>query len=153
MMNLRGQSALEYLMTYGWALVVILVVIAALFALGILTPATYQGATCRGFGKIAYMDHALDANGDFHIRLANGSGQNILASNAIVSVDVEQDGIWDGTATNAAIWKGSALETFVINSGVTQASGVNYVSDVNIVYTPAGRLTQVETALCTGAVR
>ena len=33
--NNKGQSALEYLMTYGWALVVIVIVIAALFAFGV----------------------------------------------------------------------------------------------------------------------
>jgi hypothetical protein len=35
MANLRLQSAMEYLMTYGWAILIIAVVLVALFALGI----------------------------------------------------------------------------------------------------------------------
>ena len=41
MKNKRAQAALEYLMTYGWALVIIAIVAAALFAMGIINPATY----------------------------------------------------------------------------------------------------------------
>lgn len=152
-MDRRGQSALEYLMTYGWALVVILIVVAALFALGILSPATYQGATCRGFGKIAYIDHAFDSNGDFIIQLANGSGKNITSGNATVGLDYDQDGTWDASVASGSNWKGSGYYTFQITSGTSFTAGNNYISDVNIVYTPAGRLQQVETATCSGAYR
>lgn len=153
-MNLRGQAALEYLMTYGWALVVIIIVIAALFALGILTPATYQGATCRGFGKIAYFDHVLDANGDFIINLGNGTGKNITTGNASFGVDCEQDGTFDGNTATTSNWLGAKTYTFQVSacSGV-YAAGSTYVSDVNITYTPVGRLQQVETATCSGTVR
>ena len=34
-MQKRGQSAMEYLMTYGWAILVVLIVLAALFYLGV----------------------------------------------------------------------------------------------------------------------
>lgn len=39
---MRGESALELLMTYGWALLIIVVVGASLYALGVLNPATYS---------------------------------------------------------------------------------------------------------------
>ena len=42
--NQKGQSALEYLMTYGWALVVIVIAVAALVVL--INPSTIQGNTC-----------------------------------------------------------------------------------------------------------
>ncbi len=34
---LRSQSAMEYLMTYGWAILIISVVLAALFRLGVFS--------------------------------------------------------------------------------------------------------------------
>jgi hypothetical protein len=37
-MRKKSQAALEYLMTYGWAILVIVIVIAALYAMGVLTP-------------------------------------------------------------------------------------------------------------------
>jgi len=35
---IKAQSALEYLMTYGWAIIIIAVVLAALVNLGVFTP-------------------------------------------------------------------------------------------------------------------
>jgi len=40
---LKGQTALEYLITYGWAIIVILVVLAVLWYYGIFTPSKWQG--------------------------------------------------------------------------------------------------------------
>jgi hypothetical protein len=71
----KGQGAMEYLMTYGWALLVIIIVGAALFALGILNPATYQQRRCNGFQYFTYMDQKADdiATGDeFTLQLRNG---------------------------------------------------------------------------------
>ena len=41
----RSQSAMEYLMTYGWTILVIMVVIAALFALGVFNGPSSGGAS------------------------------------------------------------------------------------------------------------
>ncbi|MCW6160073.1 MAG: hypothetical protein LVQ95_03240 [Candidatus Micrarchaeales archaeon] len=38
MKNKRAQSAIEYLTTYGWAILIIIVVVAALYRLGIFNP-------------------------------------------------------------------------------------------------------------------
>ena len=43
-MEHKGQSALEYLMTYGWALVVIVIAVAALVIL--INPSQLQGNRC-----------------------------------------------------------------------------------------------------------
>lgn len=41
----KGQSAMEYLMTYGWAILIIVVVLAALFYMGVFTPS--PGESCK----------------------------------------------------------------------------------------------------------
>jgi len=38
---IKAQSAMEYLMTYGWAILIIAVVLAALFQLGVFNPITF----------------------------------------------------------------------------------------------------------------
>ncbi len=38
----RSQSAMEYLMTYGWAILVIAIILAALYTLGIFNPLTFE---------------------------------------------------------------------------------------------------------------
>ena len=42
----KGQSAMEYLMTYGWAILVIIIVIAVLFYIGVLNPRNVTPSTC-----------------------------------------------------------------------------------------------------------
>ena len=42
----RLQSAMEYLLTYGWALLIIAIVLAALFQLGIFNGSTLLGTSC-----------------------------------------------------------------------------------------------------------
>ena len=39
---MKGNGIMDYLMAYGWVLLVIILVGAAFFALGLLDPATYQ---------------------------------------------------------------------------------------------------------------
>ena len=40
MINKKAQSAMEYLMTYGWAILVVLIALGALFYLGVFSPKT-----------------------------------------------------------------------------------------------------------------
>ncbi|MFI5412922.1 MAG: hypothetical protein ACHQX1_03450 [Candidatus Micrarchaeales archaeon] len=44
--TMKAQSAMEYLMTYGWAILVIAVVLGALYQLGIFNAANILGTSC-----------------------------------------------------------------------------------------------------------
>ncbi len=44
--NFRAQSAMEYLMTYGWAILIIAIVLGALFSLGVFSSGSFVGTTC-----------------------------------------------------------------------------------------------------------
>jgi len=46
MRTFKAQSAMEYLMTYGWAILIIAVVLGALFSLGVFSGASLLGTTC-----------------------------------------------------------------------------------------------------------
>ena len=50
--TVRSQSAMEYLMTYGWAILIIAVILAAFFELGVFNPYTF--AAKAQLEKIAY---------------------------------------------------------------------------------------------------
>lgn len=61
--TLRGQAAMEYLMTYGWAILVIVIVIAALLFLNpFKSPETclfqQPGFSCSDVKPLAYLDPA-----------------------------------------------------------------------------------------------
>jgi hypothetical protein len=136
-MENKGQSALEYLMTYGWALVVIVIVIAALFAFGIFNPPS--AGTCTGLNKLAYQDHAYNSNtGDFNISLMNGSGSTIA------------DGSFSATIGGSAAIEGSGAWTLGGSKGFSiNDDSITSPVAVEITYTTASGITHVETASCT----
>jgi len=57
----RGQAALEYLVTYGWAFIAILVVVGALAYFGFLSPTKYLPARCEFGAQLECVDYALYA--------------------------------------------------------------------------------------------
>jgi len=55
-MRNKAQTAMEYLMTYGWAILIVIVVIAALYSMGVFT--LTGGVPCSPcFSYFAYIDH------------------------------------------------------------------------------------------------
>ena len=45
----KGQAALDFLMTYGWAIALVVIVAAALFALGVFDVSNFVGTKAAGF--------------------------------------------------------------------------------------------------------
>ena len=53
----KGQAAMEYLMTYGWAILIIIVVVGALFAMGVFN--TKSAVACSPcFSNFAFVDYS-----------------------------------------------------------------------------------------------
>ena len=69
-------------MTYGWAILIVIIVAAALYALGVFNPATFTGRTATGFTQLgAPSDWDLAAStGTFKLKLSN----NKIASQVTV---------------------------------------------------------------------
>ena len=57
MINKKSQAALEFLMTYGWAILVVLVAVGALAYFGVLSPDRFLPAKCTLQSGIACLDH------------------------------------------------------------------------------------------------
>lgn len=67
----RAQAAMEYLMTYGWALLVIVLVLGALIYLGVLNPQGRMQDMCNiqiGYGCDVV---GLTTNGTLHLKVTN----------------------------------------------------------------------------------
>lgn len=81
----RGQAALEYLVTYGWAILAILVVVGALSYFGLLSPTRYLPAKCDFGAQMECVDFQLWApdpsaswqNGIVRLQLRNSFGDDI----------------------------------------------------------------------------
>lgn len=71
----RGQSALEYLMTYGWAILAVVIIAGALWYLGIFDPSRFAGEKqCGGFSAFTCQDQRMNATGTLALVLNNKLG-------------------------------------------------------------------------------
>ncbi len=76
MMNKKSQAALEFIMTYGWAILVVLVAIGALAYFGVLNPDRFLPSKCTLQSGLACLDHkATDTT--LVLRVQNSLGYDI----------------------------------------------------------------------------
>ena len=76
----RGQAALEFLMTYSWAILVVIIVIGALAYFGVLNPSNLIPSTCTVSAGLSCDDYVLTEDGDASINLVNGLGRPIYVT-------------------------------------------------------------------------
>lgn len=154
----KGQGAMEYLMTYGWALLVIIIVGAALFALGILNPATYQQRRCNGFQYFTYMDQKADdafnvTNDEFTIQLRNGVNDMNISSITVgasaTDTTLSGEGGWTGTT-----WLGQGKTFTIVAYTPTTSILAGSYDDIEITVTynvKAGIQGNTDSATCVGS--
>jgi len=101
-MQKRGQAALEFLTTYGWAFLVILIMIGALAYFGILKPSRLLPERCTFGSEIGCQDFGLDTvNGNVTLRLKNSVGDTIIIDNINFTSESRIPFKCDGTRTYA----------------------------------------------------
>ena len=86
MFKKKSQAAMEFLMTYGWAILVVLVVIGALAYFGVLDPSKFLPTKCTLTAGYT-CDQYLGTDGVFQIRLTNGAGRQIELQNFTLEPD------------------------------------------------------------------
>jgi hypothetical protein len=153
--KLKAQSAMEYLMTYGWAILIVIIVAAALFSLGVFNPASYTGRIPTGFTTLgAPDDWKLGTTGDFDIILTNRLATQITVSQ--IDITLKGTSTTDGYTPSPAITiaPGSTSTLTAATSGLnlgTQTAGTTYTLEVAVTYN-AGGFDQVETGTLTDTV-
>ncbi|MCD6589954.1 hypothetical protein J7K74_02105 [Candidatus Woesearchaeota archaeon] len=75
----KAQAAMEFLMTYGWAILVVLAAIAALAYFGVLSPSKMLPETATGFTGLMPVGKPVASASDGYIALtlANNFGSTI----------------------------------------------------------------------------
>lgn len=91
-MHKKAQAAMEFLMTYGWAILVVLVAIGALAYFGVLNPSRFLPESCTissQFSCDEFKADNLDA-GNVQIYVRNGRGSGVTISGGDITL-TEQD--------------------------------------------------------------
>lgn len=112
----KAQAALEFLTTYGWAILVILITVSALAYFGILSPKNILPDRCLFTSGIECQDYQMlvSSSGDdtFNLRLKNALGKTINVGSG--DFNVTGEGNLDAGCTHAAVtnWAEGAVQTF-----------------------------------------
>ena len=145
MVDRKAQAGMDFLATYGWALILLAVVIASLFSLGIFDLNFFAGRQATGFTNLVPVDWNLK-NGVFQIVLKNDSGVAVSVS----SIAVDVDGTVKTYAVPFAIPEGSASGIISV-SGFPANSRGSYSAKVNINFTDSeAGFSYVESGRVTG---
>jgi len=133
MFGKRGQGAMEYLMTYGWAILVVMIVGIVMWQLGIFNMGETT-LTATGFAKIKPQLAAtgLKANGAFSGVFTNGVGTTIIVNSVTVTNKAGKPATVTTTATVAAGENWVVSVTGAAPPGA--AAGDVYNVDVDITY-------------------
>ena len=75
-MHKKGQAAMEFLMTYGWAILVVLAAIAALAYFGVLSPTKFIPEKCVLDPGMACLDFSVSTN-QVELVISNSMGKDI----------------------------------------------------------------------------
>ena len=90
--NKKGQAALEFLTTYGWAFLIILVMIGALAYFGVLDPSQFISQRCQVSAPLScdgqnYVVKATSPN--VQLRVRNGLNEQLNITNMTVKSDAD----------------------------------------------------------------
>jgi len=148
--NKKAQSAMEYLMTYGWAILIVIIVAAALYALGVFNPATFTGRTATGFQTIgAPTDWDLaSTTGNLTLNLANNKMATAITIYNITATISGTNTLYN--PTTLVLGPGSST-TVTFPTTPVLTSGSTYTVKVSIIYN-AGGLDHTDTGTVTGTV-
>ena len=130
----KSQSALEYMMTYGWAILIIVIVAAVLYSLGIFSPSSSIGTTVTGFSGLGSPTALCMPNGGLRLRL----GDNIGTTINITSINVTVNGATSTIRPNRTIPAQGTYIFYVPNVCGTSA-GARYSFTSIVTYTEPGQ--------------
>lgn len=135
-MSKRGQAAMEFLMTYGWAILAAVIAIGVLAYFGVFTPGKYVTGSAvvnPPFYANAWNVQADTGGGSSGVvlELKNNGGEDYN----IYSVDVSGCGTYTG-APDSISASSSATITVTCSSDLTE--GDSFKGDITIVYRKDG---------------
>lgn len=155
--KIKGQAALEFLMSYGWVLIIIVIAGGALYSMGILNPSTYMKKGCVGFEKLHYKDHILKRTGEkdgyMLLRIQNGGGAMLQLKQMAVEYPESVYAGWSGEQ-NVSEAEQAMLIAYNIGQSTLQLNvGAVYRAKVTILFDVFNALTgHTETAICSGKI-
>jgi len=153
--NRKGQAAIEYMVTYGWAILVLAVVGIVLWQWNVFTPPAPE-PDCRGFSQIQVFDQIAKNNGDFTLVLVNDAGTKMTIKKGTVNATIGGK-TCTGSGPAADIKIGPGAKKMINITGCAGLkkfiAGDSYRAKVTIgYYNPSSKMSHTSSGVCWGPV-
>ncbi len=155
-MKMKGQGALEYLMTYGWAILIIVIIGGALYSLGVFNPSTWTSAKrATPFTSVYVKDWKVaSSDGMLTLVLGNKYGTTIT----VTGINAARTGTTNGceitglttvlagdqeitlSTTGTTGYDGNCANGLTVGKSYTIDTQIFFTSD-GVPHTDAGTLT------------
>ncbi|MCL4373753.1 MAG: hypothetical protein M1360_02625 [Candidatus Marsarchaeota archaeon] len=161
--NKKGQSAMEYLMTYGWAILIIAIVLAALFSLGVFSSTSFTGTTCVASSGYLCSNPILHG-GAFGATIGQATGTSWTAtilcfvpSSATPPASGATScptgtGTGSYTVTNG-LASGQSVQASFALSGISNTAGTVVTGSVWALYATSGSTPTYSTQIATATLK
>ena len=123
---------MEFLMTYGWAILVVLAAIGALAYFGILSPSKFLPSSCTMSGGFSCTQYKVTSSG-VQVGIQNNLGADVDSVEVTLSGDCS-----DGPLSFANIANGESVNGASLVSFNCTPSGSKFKGTVTVVYVKAG---------------
>lgn len=151
MITKKGQGAMEYLMTYGWAILVVIIVGVVLWQMGIFNPSGGTAPGMSGFGSIRPNEWACNAGTNaVNLVVVNTVGQGITLDDTTTTLC--------GLAANTTVAAGDTVVCTIDSADIaadtdceTVDAGSRYEATVSLGYTTGSGLARTSTGTVWGA--
>ncbi|MDD5022944.1 MAG: hypothetical protein PHU63_02135 [Candidatus ainarchaeum sp.] len=128
----KAQAGLDFLMTYGWALLLIVLVVGALFALGVFDIGSFTGSKAAGFASVTPVGWQVTSAGVMTIKFENHAGSDINVTSVVATLGT------DSLAYNTSFSLGNGKQSDTVTVGTFTtpgSSGSSYTVNVQVSYT------------------
>ena len=132
----KSQSALEYMMTYGWAILVIVIVAGVLYSLGIFSPSSSLSTTITGFSGLGVTQAGC-------VNSVNNQILELYVTNTvgypvnITKINTTGNNGVDASQNISSILGDGDSAVFYVNGACNKSS--SYAGSVTIIYTEPGQ--------------
>ncbi|MCL5430439.1 MAG: hypothetical protein M1504_03095 [Candidatus Marsarchaeota archaeon] len=136
----RSQSAMEYLMTYGWAILIIAVVLGVLFQLGVFNGSNFSSGVCLPISGYLCSNPLLSSSGTLSMTFGY-QGQNFTVDGYSCSSSAQAPSSSSFTSSGTSKLQPGQEESITVNCPVSSGAviGTPFSGYLWIEYNQGGK--------------
>lgn len=135
----KGQAAMEFLMTYGWAILVVLAAIGALAYFGVLSPDNFLPSKCTISPEFACTEWKVNTDGTVQLGLQNNLGSTASEINVtLVGPDCPTSTVTVTSVPNGRNFNASGDNLVTFDCGSALGVDDKFQGDLTLTYLESG---------------